>query len=472
MDEKWTIDVIEPSGWSGGLLVRFAPAPLELSLDSPGRDPGEVRLDPVNRRAVVSLGRAEKVDDEAVRRAGGLLARWLEKHNVAEAGLELDSLAADGPALNAATRALVEGMLMGVYRFVEHKSEKNHRSPVAIRLLAGDPAGLGPVVEKARLTARAVNLAREWGHEPANVIDPLSLAERVRALAAESGLACSVLDDRRLEALGAGALVAVGKGSVTPARLILLEYPGDGSGRPPVALVGKALTFDTGGYSLKSAEGIIGMKYDKGGAMAVIATLAAAARLKLNVPLVGVVAAAENMISGGAYRPNDILTTLSGKTVEVISTDAEGRLALADALTYAQRTYKPAQLIDIATLTGGIATALGNVRAGLFSNNDVLAEALLAAGERTRERLWRLPLDEEYFEQIRGDDSDLKNTGGNKATPVIGGMFLKQFVAEDMPWAHIDMAGMMHVLQDAPYCAKGASGFGVRLLLDYLAALE
>ena len=478
MDEKLTLNLIKPADWKGGLLVTFAPAPADQTLDSPGKDVGEVRLNPVEtsspqgKKAVVSLGKPENINAEMIRRAGGLLARWLEKNSVAEAGLDLASLAAAGPAPEAAARALAEGMLLGAFRFVNHKSEKNGKGPVAVSLLAEDPAGLAPVVETARITAEAVNLAREWAHEPANVINPLTLAGRCQALAAETGLKCTVLDDRQLDEMGAGAIVAVGKGSANPSRLILLEHAGDGSGKPPVVLVGKALTFDTGGYSLKSSEGIVGMKYDKSGAMAVIATLAAAARLKLTVHLVGVIAAAENMISGGAYRPNDILKTLSGKTVEVISTDAEGRLVLADALTYVQQAYKPVQVIDIATLTGGVITAIGNVRAGILSNNEVLAGALFDAGERTFERLWRLPLDEEYFEQIKGDDSDIKNSGGPRAAPVIGGMFLKQFVADDIPWAHIDIAGMMNFDKDSAYCAKGASGFGVRLFIDYLASLE
>ena len=468
MTEKLTLDILQPADWKEGLLVGFAPAPADQTLDSPGKEAGDVRLNPAEMKAVVSLGKPEKISPEMVRRAGGLLARWLEKHNVAAAGLDLASLAAAGLPLEAAVRALAEGLLLGAFRFANHKSDKNDKGPIAVSLLAENPAALAPAVEMARITAGAVNLAREWAHEPANVITPVTLAERVQALADEPGLKCTILDDRQLEEMGAGAIVAVGKGSNTPSRLILLEHAGDGSGQPPVVLVGKAITFDTGGYSLKSGEGIVGMKYDKSGAMAVIATLAAAARLKIKVHLVGAIAAAENMISGGAYRPNDILKTLSGKTVEVISTDAEGRLILADALTYVQQTYKPVQVIDIATLTGGVITAIGNVRAGILSNNDALAAALCAAGERTFERLWRLPLDEEYFEQIKSDDADIKNSGGSKASPVIGGMFLKQFVADDLPWAHVDIAGMMNFDKDAPYCTKGASGFGVRLFLDYL----
>jgi leucyl aminopeptidase len=306
------------------------------------------------------------------------------------------------------------------------------------------------------------------------VINPVTLAERVQDLAKEVGLKCTVLDDQQLADMGAGAIVAVGQGSQTPSRLIVLEYqpPAKDEAGSPVALIGKAITFDTGGYSIKTTPGMVGMKYDKCGAMAVIGTLVAAAKLQLSVPLVGVLAASENMISNVAYRPNDILKTLSGKTVEIISTDAEGRLVLCDALAYAQQTFKPRAVIDLATLTGGVVTALGSTRAGLFSNRDELADALFKAGEATHERLWQLPLDDEYFEIIKSDDADMKNSAGvPKASPIVGATFLKQFVNEETPWAHLDIAGVSDWDKEMPYCPKGASGFGVRLLVEYLRGL-
>jgi leucyl aminopeptidase len=256
--------------------------------------------------------------------------------------------------------------------------------------------------------------------------------------------------------------------------LIVLEYqpPAGKEAAQPVALVGKAITFDTGGYSIKTTLGMVGMKYDKCGAMAVIGTMVAAAKLKLGTPIVGVLAASENMISNISYRPNDILKTLSGKTVEIISTDAEGRLVLCDALAYAQQTFKPRVMIDLATLTGGVVTALGSTRAGLFSNRDEVASALFKAGEQTHERLWRLPLDEEYFEIIKSTDADMKNSAGvAKASPIVGATFLKQFVNDETPWAHLDIAGVSDWDSEMPYCPAGASGFGVRLLIEYLRGL-
>jgi leucyl aminopeptidase len=235
-----------------------------------------------------------------------------------------------------------------------------------------------------------------------------------------------------------------------------------------VVLVGKAITFDSGGYSLKNAENIQTMKYDKCGGVTVLATLQAAAELGLSTPLVGIVAAAENMVSDKAYRPDDILKTLSGKTVEITTTDAEGRLVLADALTYAQQKYQPRALIDLATLTGAVVVSLGHVRAGLFSNNDALAGQLFSAGEHTHECLWRMPLDDDYAKLIQGDDADLKNTGGREGGCIIAGAFLKEFVKDETPWAHLDIAGVADLAKDGPYSTKGATGFGVRLLVEYL----
>jgi leucyl aminopeptidase len=306
------------------------------------------------------------------------------------------------------------------------------------------------------------------------VINPLTLGERCQALFTDTNVKVSILDEKDLAALGAGGLLGVGQGSQTPPRLIILEYPGSGSGvgSPPVVLVGKAITFDTGGYSIKDSPNIQRMKYDKCGGVDVAAILAASAALEMEVPLVGIISAAENMISAQAYRPDDVITTLSGKTVEIVTTDAEGRLVLADALTYAQNHFKPRAIIDLATLTGGVVVALGRVRAGMMANDDPLAQALMDSGEKTHERLWRLPLDDDYFQAIEGDDADLKNSGGREGHAIYGGIFLKQFLNPGIPWAHLDIAGTADSVKDLPYCIKGATGFSVRLILEYLGSLE
>lgn len=456
--------------------LRFQPAlgPEIPAALGPGSEVGEIRA--AQEGFTLSLGAQKKLSAEMIRRAGGSLAKWLHKNRVETASLELTPLFGLGMPPASAVQALLEGLLLGAFRFENHKSNRQETAST-LNLLPGSENPLGQqalqaLLQKTAIACEAVNLSRAWAHEPANLINPLSLAEKAQTLAARYGLRCTVLDDTQLTEMGAGAIVAVGKGSNTPSRLIALEYAG-ASAQKPVVLVGKAITFDTGGYSLKTVEGIVGMKYDKCGGVTVIAALMAAARLGLKTPLVGIVAAAENMISGAAYHPNDILQTLSGKTVEIVSTDAEGRLVLCDALAYAQKNYQPQALIDLATLTGGVVVALGSTRAGLMSNNEALAQALFESGERTHERLWKLPLDDEYFELIKGDDADMKNSSGQrKAHPVTGGIFLKQFVSDEVPWAHLDIAGTADTDREAPYCPKGATGFGVRLLLDYLQGLE
>jgi leucyl aminopeptidase len=361
---------------------------------------------------------------------------------------------------------------LGAFRFDRYKSANGEKTIPTVYLTQTSPdAALQADLQQVKAVCAAVNLARDWSHEPANVINPVTLAERVIELVKTRALKVTVIDDQALAEMGAGAIVAVGKGSDNPSRLILIEYTGKETG-DPLVVVGKSITFDTGGYSIKDGSNMLGMKYDKSGAMTVIGILVAAAELGLKTPVTGVIAAAENMISGHSYRPDDILKTLSGKTVEIISTDAEGRLVLADALTYAQRNLKPRAVVDFATLTGGVVVALGHVRAGVMSNNDQLASDLIRAGDATFERLWRLPLDEEYEQQIKSDDADIKNSGGRPASAIIGGTFLKEFVDPAVPWAHIDVAGTATTDKELPYFAKGSTGYGVRLILQYLRQIE
>jgi leucyl aminopeptidase len=377
----------------------------------------------------------------------------------------------DKLSLQGGLEAFCEGLLLGSFRYRRFKSAGADANPVAVKVLRTAAAGeVDARVARVNEVLRGVNLAREWSHEPPNVINPVSLVERTVKLAAETGLKCTVFGEEELTEMGAGAILSVGLGSKTPSQMILLEHPGHGveAGSPPVVVVGKAITFDTGGYSLKPTKGMVGMKFDKCGGMTVIGIMQSVAALNLPTPVIGIIAAAENMISSAAYRPNDIITSLSGKTIEIISTDAEGRMVLSDALTYASTELEPRAIIDLATLTGGVITALGKVRAGLMSNDDSLAEALVAAGDRTDERLWRLPLDEDYFELIKGSDSDLKNSAGKpQASAIVGGTFLKQFVVGGFPWAHIDIAGVAAV-ERGQNGGKTATGFGVRLVLDYL----
>jgi leucyl aminopeptidase len=453
------------------LQIVFQPAAEPLSFGKPGKQTGEVILSQTpdgKHLATVSLGEEKKIKSDTYRQAGGLLARWLKQSHVENADIFLKDFKSPVPD---AFSALLEGLFLGAFEFDRYKKREN--SPVKTKLFVfaeKNAQEVGSLITRAVDITSAINLARDWAHEPANVINPITLAERAQVLAQKFGLKCTILDEKELEKMKAGGILAVGQGSKTPSRLIVLEYAGSVQTRP-VVLVGKALTFDSGGYSLKSVESIQTMKYDKCGGVTVAATLMAAALLKVKTPIIGVIGAAENMVSDEAYRPDDILTMLSGKTVEIVTTDAEGRLVLADALTYAQNNYQPQAIIDLATLTGGVVTALGRVRAGLMSNNDELANQLFASGEATHELLWRLPLDDDYLKNTKGDDADLKNSGGREAHPIMGGIFLKQFVDDGVPWAHLDIAGVADNNKETPYNPKGATGFGIRLLVNYIESL-
>ncbi|HWQ05369.1 MAG TPA: leucyl aminopeptidase [Longilinea sp.] len=453
------------------LHVVFKPAPEKPTFGDPGAQAGDTFLaDPW--MVLVSLGKAAKLSPEAFRQAGGGLAKWIRENHIIRVHLDVASL--NGLGVAGSLPALLEGLLLGSFRFDRYKESDDELEICVMDLHSEQVGALEKTVQRCQKICAAVNLSRDWSHEPANIINPLTLADRAIAIARQFHLRCTILDEKQLNSIGAGAIVAVGKGSATPSRLIILEYPGNNppAGAKPVVLVGKALTFDTGGYSIKDTTNIQTMKYDKCGGLTVIATLCAVAELKLETPVVGVIGVAENMISGEAYRPDDIIRSLSGKTIEIISTDAEGRLVLADSLTYAQQKFQPRAIIDLATLTGGVVVALGRNRAGLMSNDDQLSQQLFTAGEQTSEKLWRLPLDDEYFKLIKGDDADIKNSGGREGHAILGGMFLKQFISDGNAWAHLDIAGMADSPKDLPYCPKGGTGFGVRLLIQYLENLD
>ncbi len=423
----------------------------------------------LGRIALVSLGQSRKAKTDDVLKAAASALKWCRQHDVGHAVVAAESLSEAGG--DEAVAAWVEGFVLGGFRYTAMRSPdpKASAGPTKLTVAAsgkGRPAAAA--MKRAQALAECTNLARFLGHEPPNVINPVTLAARCRTIAKRHGLRCKVFDDRRLKKEKCGAFLAVGRGSASKPRMIILEHTGGHAKARPIVLVGKALTMDTGGYSIKPAASIPDMKYDKQGGMTVIAALVAAARLKLRRRVIGIVGAAENMISADAYRPGDIVKAANGKTIEVLNTDAEGRLVLADCLHYGEKTFKPAVMINLATLTGAIEIALGEACAGLMSNHDKLAEALIASGERTNERLWRLPLWPVYREQIKGTDGDITNTGGRGAGSITAGMFLKEFVSEKTPWAHLDIAGTATTTKATAMCPVGATGFGVRLLLDYL----
>jgi leucyl aminopeptidase len=413
------------------------------------------------RTIVVGLGKREEAGPERLRVAAALAA--------GEAGrLEASSLAWVLPehgGEGAAAAALVTGTVLGAYRFDRFRGTGSKETPVALeRLTLLAPDAVAAAAEAARIGAEAQNRARDLQNTPANVATPAFLAERAEQIAASAdAVGVEVLGREEIVAKGMGGLAAVSQGGPQEPRLIVLRYSGGGEG-PTLGLIGKAVTFDTGGISLKPGAGMQEMKFDMSGGAAVLETVAAVAELGLEVELIGVIAATENMPSGTAIKPGDVITQHNGRTVEVNNTDAEGRLILADALSYAAELGAE-RLVDIATLTGAVVIALGSTFAGVISNDDALAEELALAGEETGELTWRLPLHAEFKELMKGTVADLSNLASKReAGTITAAAFLEEFVGET-PWAHIDIAGTAWD-GGREYAAKEGSGFGVRLLVE------
>jgi len=382
------------------------------------------------------------------------------------------ALAPDGGADTLAEA--VTGAVLGLYRYTAGKgaASKEDSATKAIEAIAFAPTGLdgksaSAALDRGRTVAEAVCLARDLVNEPAATLTPASFADRAVEVAEKAGLEIEVLGPEELERLGAGGILGVGKGSIHPPRMIRLRYrPATARGDRTVGLVGKCITFDTGGYSIKTHDGMLEMKGDMAGGAAVLAAMSGLPALGCPVAVEGTICAAENMISGTAFRPSDVLTAMNGVTMEIISTDAEGRLVLADGLVDTARRGAT-ELIDLATLTGAIMVALGDGATGLFASDDRLAEELLSAAAGSGERMWRMPLYEELEEKIRGDVGDIKNSGGRYGGAITAALFLQHF-REGLPWAHLDIAGSARFDKGTPLGPRGASGVGVRTLLGYL----
>ncbi len=428
------------------------------------------------RVLLVGLGPSEKFSADVVREISAAAAR------AAKSLSELTTIAhgagIGGLDAHTAAQATVEGTLLGLYHFKKFKKPEEPIKLGRFRIVERSSEKLDALkagAQQGQIIAESVLLARDLVNEPGQSLPPRELARRAQELAQELGLRCEVFDEKALEKLGMGGILAVGKGSDEPPRLIALEYTphpapsplkGEGWGEgesQPIVLVGKGITFDSGGISIKPREGLEAMKYDMSGAAAVLGALRAIALLKLPISVVGLIAAAENLPSGKALKPGDVIQISNGKTVEVTNTDAEGRLVLADALVYAQR-YNPQAVIDLATLTGACTIALGKEAAGLFSNDESLAQKIQRAAQQTGERVWPLPLYDEYKEIIKSEIADIKNSAnkGPQAGAAVGAIFLKEFVS--YPWAHLDIAGVAYDVESRLYHAKGATGYGVRLL--------
>jgi leucyl aminopeptidase len=422
---------------------------------------------PTPRILLVGLGPRETFTYEGARQAGGRAAQEAQRLKLATLATEVFT----GPQgeLERWAQATAEGAALALYRYTQYRKEEQPQVE-ALTLYTENPELRGRVERAARVAAalvEGVRVARDVANTPSNDAYPERLAEAARKVAEQHGLTCTVLDVAAMRLEGMGGVLAVGGGSSHPPRFIILEYRG-GQG-PPVVVVGKAVTFDSGGLSIKPADKMHEMKYDKSGGAAVLGILVAAAKLGLPLNLVGLIPAVENLPGGSAYRPGDVVRLLSGKTAEIINTDAEGRLILADALAYAAR-YKPRAVIDLATLTGACVVALGAVASGLMGNSDELKAALKRAAEYTGERVWELPLYEEYREQLKSDVADIKNTGGRPAGAITAALFLKESIG-DYPWVHLDIAGTAWVQEgtpEKPYQPKGATGVGVRLVVEAL----
>jgi leucyl aminopeptidase len=427
------------------------------------------------RVLLLGLGERKKATPDTIRRAAAAAASRAVDLKVQRIALALHRAFGDDLTAAAMGRAMAEGAYLGSYRYDEYVSENGNGrlGSLDVEIVDPEPAriqSLTPGVSAGIVVGQAQSYARTMANRPANVINPPALAQAARGLARSlKSVRCTIFDDRQLQARGMGGILAVGSGSHSKPRLILLKYTPTrkpAKGMPTVALVGKAVTFDSGGISIKPAQDMDQMKFDKTGGIAVLATIRALAELKLPVNVLGLIPAAENLPSGSSYRPGDIITTYSGKTVEVLNTDAEGRMILCDALAYAAR-QKCEVIIDIATLTGACMVALGAYKAGLMSNDDELVARLQQAAQESGESVWRLPTGDEYAEEMKSKIADLKNAGGRWGGACTAASFLQQFVGAAR-WAHLDIAGMDVFLKPTEYGCVGGTGFGVRLLTTYL----
>lgn len=419
------------------------------------------------RVLVVGLGKSDEFDYIAIAKASGTAARFLRDkgaktitsivHGAGIAGLE--------PA--DAARVTVEGAIIGLYKGGLYKTSDDDKNSVdRFTIVEADTAKMEDIsagVEEGRIQAEATNAARTMANEPSNIMTPTTLADHARIIAEEFGIGLEILDREQMESLQMGGLLSVANGSAEPPKLILLSYAAETENRPTLAIVGKGITFDSGGISIKSSDGMADMKYDMSGAAAVLGAMRAIGQLKPNINVLGVIPATENMPSGSAYKPGDVIKMYNGKTVEIVTTDAEGRMILADAMTCA--LHKGADyMVDIATLTGSCVVALGTNITGIMGNDEWLLDALTDAALLAGEQVWELPMPPEYMDLIKSDIADIKNCGPRYGGALTAGLFLQEF-AEDKPWVHMDIAGTSDLEKSESHRVKGATGVAVRTLV-------
>jgi len=415
------------------------------------------------RLLLVGGGKAKTFSNADLRRVAGAAARTLKGKNIRSFAFIAppNSLPAE-----LAVRSIVEGLYIADFDSDTYKTDRKDQSLQTVNVLsAGDPGKLQQAMDEGRILGESLNFSRDLINEPSNRMTPTILGERASKMAAEVGLKCEVFGPDKIKELKMGAFWSVAQGSDEPPALIVLRYePADATG-PVLGLVGKGVTFDTGGISIKPADGMEKMKYDMAGGATMLGAMRAIALLKPKRKVIGIVCATENMPSGKAQKPGDVQIAMSGKAIEIINTDAEGRLVLADGLHYA-RQLGCTELIDAATLTGAVVVALGQINAGVFCNNDALYERFQKAQTAQGEKMWRMPLDEEYRELIRSNIADIINSGGRYGGAITAAMFLKEFV-EDTPWIHLDIAGTTWIEDGKPWIAKGPSGIALRSIVEF-----
>lgn len=425
---------------------------------------------PAKRLLLVGLGKKNEVTLETIRQAMGSAAKRVRQAKAGSFTVVLPTVIPAGMSSLEIAQAMVEGAILGSYQFTVYRTAAADHVVEGMKILIPQKGQLRQVTEGIRrgvATAEATVFVRDLCNHPSNVLTPARVAEEAKAIAKAEKITIKILEQKDMERLGMGALLGVARGSQEPPKFIILEYNGaKKKDERPVVLVGKTITFDTGGISLKPAENMEHMKADMTGGAEVLASIRAAARLKLPLRLISILPVAENMPGGRAMKPGDVVMTLSGKTVEVQNTDAEGRLILADGLAYAMR-YKPAALIDIATLTGACVVALGQFAIGMFGTDQALKEQVRKSGQKAGERVWEMPLWEEYFEQLKSDVADMRNIGGRGGGMITAALFLSKFVG-DCPWVHLDIASTDWSERERAYVLKGPTAIGTRLLLQYL----
>jgi leucyl aminopeptidase len=435
------IEVASFKGQKGKTVLLFAP------------------VEGLSRLLVVGLGKRAELTTLTLEEAGGAIAAALSQE--AQVTILAEALAAP-EAAHLGLGAILRAYRFDLYRTKEKPEDKPKLTGIGVQ--TEDPAKAKAAFAPLRAVAEGIFLARDLITEPPNVLTPTEMAERCRALT-KLGVKVEIMGPKELEKLGFGALLGVSQGSVQEPRMVVMQWNGAGGRKPrkPLVFVGKGVTFDTGGISIKPAGGMEDMKWDMAGAGAVVGLMAALAGRKAKADVVGLVGLVENMPSGSAQRPGDVVTSYSGQTIEVLNTDAEGRLVLADVLWYAQEKFDPAFMVNLATLTGAIIVALGQEHGGMFSNDEDLAQKLTSAGLATGEKLWRMPLGDAYDKAIKSDIADMKNIGGRHGSAIIAAQFIQRFV-NSKPWAHLDIAGMAWSSKDAACVPKGATAYGVRLL--------